>query len=45
MNNELIQIEVDKAWQCPYCGDWFTDGEVKCEDCDYEQKEGVKSKE
>jgi hypothetical protein len=31
----IPQIETNPAWQCPYCGDWFTDGEKKCEDCDY----------
>jgi DNA-directed RNA polymerase subunit RPC12/RpoP len=31
----FTQIETQKAWQCPHCGDWFTDGETECGDCDY----------
>jgi len=23
----------DPAWQCPACGDWLTDGEDRCKDC------------
>ena len=38
MNKEIPQIETSPAWQCPYCGDWFTDGETRCGDCEYELK-------
>ena len=38
--NEDIEIpqsiESDPAWQCPYCGDWFLDGEKECGDCGYQ---------
>ena len=33
---EIRQLDTDKSWQCPQCGDWFTDGENRCEDCDYQ---------
>jgi hypothetical protein len=33
----IEQIEVDKAWKCPTCGDWFTDGEKECGDCGYKK--------
>lgn len=32
---DIPQIETNPAWQCPYCGDWFTDGENRCGDCSY----------
>ena len=34
---EIKQLDTDSSWQCPYCGDWHTDGERRCEDCDYQK--------
>ena len=39
-----MEFKESYSWKCPGCGDWFTDGELECGNCNYTLQDRLAAK-